>query len=146
MCSLPAGTAGCSIPGTSANRGRHHYPVRVHLQGAYADLGHGRSDFPVAESAADEILSLPIYPGRMLPTSACWTRRISIATELEGVTGITADMRRNRQCPYVCPGPDTGMLSSIWGVWRSSPASCACTPRATETDPGAAALIGPIVG
>jgi dTDP-4-amino-4,6-dideoxygalactose transaminase len=40
-----------------------HYPVPVHLQGAYAHLGHGKGDFLVAESAAERILSLPIYPG-----------------------------------------------------------------------------------
>lgn len=39
-----------------------HYPVPVHLTGAYASLGHGRGDFPVAERAADRILSLPMYP------------------------------------------------------------------------------------
>lgn len=39
-----------------------HYPVPVHLQPAYADLGHSRGDFPVSEAAADSVLSLPIYP------------------------------------------------------------------------------------
>jgi dTDP-4-amino-4,6-dideoxygalactose transaminase len=40
-----------------------HYPVPVHLQGAYRSLGHRVGDFPVAERAAGRILSLPIYPG-----------------------------------------------------------------------------------
>jgi dTDP-4-amino-4,6-dideoxygalactose transaminase len=39
-----------------------HYPIPVHLQPAYRDLGYGAGDFPVAERAATEVLSLPIYP------------------------------------------------------------------------------------
>ena len=39
-----------------------HYPTPLHLQAAYATLGHKIGDFPVTERAASEILSLPMYP------------------------------------------------------------------------------------
>ena len=39
-----------------------HYPVALHLQGAYASLGGKRGDRKVVERAADEIVSLPVYP------------------------------------------------------------------------------------
>ena len=39
-----------------------HYPVPAHLQPAYADLGYGRGAFPHAEAAAQQVLSLPLYP------------------------------------------------------------------------------------
>jgi dTDP-3-amino-3,4,6-trideoxy-alpha-D-glucose transaminase len=39
-----------------------HYPVPVHLQPAYGDLGYDAGAFPVAEAAAREVLSLPLYP------------------------------------------------------------------------------------
>lgn len=39
-----------------------HYPIPVHLQPAYADLGYQAGDFPVSEAFACETLSLPLYP------------------------------------------------------------------------------------
>ncbi|MCM8783418.1 MAG: DegT/DnrJ/EryC1/StrS family aminotransferase [Candidatus Omnitrophica bacterium] len=39
-----------------------HYPIPLHLQVAYKELGYKKGDFPVAEKVADEILSLPMSP------------------------------------------------------------------------------------
>lgn len=39
-----------------------HYPVPLHLQSAYKELGHNEGDFPVCEKVTREILSLPMYP------------------------------------------------------------------------------------
>ncbi len=49
---LEANKVGCAL----------HYPLPLHLQKAYAYLGHKEGAFPVAEKAARECLSLPIYP------------------------------------------------------------------------------------
>jgi dTDP-4-amino-4,6-dideoxygalactose transaminase len=39
-----------------------HYPIPVHLLPAYSDLGYKVGDFPHSERAADEVLSLPMFP------------------------------------------------------------------------------------
>lgn len=40
-----------------------HYPIPMHLQGALSSLGHREGDFPATEAAANEMLSLPMFPG-----------------------------------------------------------------------------------
>lgn len=39
-----------------------HYPIPLHLQPAFANLGLGEGAFPVAEAAAKRVMSLPMYP------------------------------------------------------------------------------------
>src|SRR4051812_6379439 len=56
-----------------------HYPVPVHLQAAYASLGYGAGDFPITESLARQLLSLPIYP-EFQPEQA-----LDVVTELEKI-------------------------------------------------------------
>jgi dTDP-4-amino-4,6-dideoxygalactose transaminase len=39
-----------------------HYPIPIHLQAAYRELGCQEGDLPVTERCAREVLSLPLYP------------------------------------------------------------------------------------
>jgi dTDP-4-amino-4,6-dideoxygalactose transaminase len=34
----------------------------LHLQEAYAELGHKKGDFPIAEKVASDVMSLPMFP------------------------------------------------------------------------------------
>jgi dTDP-4-amino-4,6-dideoxygalactose transaminase len=40
-----------------------HYPVPIHRTEAYAYLGHQAGSLPVAESMAERVCSLPLFPG-----------------------------------------------------------------------------------
>ncbi|WP_374498100.1 DegT/DnrJ/EryC1/StrS family aminotransferase, partial [Vogesella indigofera] len=39
-----------------------HYPIPLHLQPAFADLGQGEGSFPLAEAAGQRVMSLPMHP------------------------------------------------------------------------------------
>ncbi len=59
-----------------------HYPTPVHLLPAYADLGYKKGAFPNSEKAANEVLSLPMYP------------ELTAAMQRE-VTATLVDLQRN---------------------------------------------------
>ena len=48
-----------------------HYPIPIHLQECYRDLGYKVGDFPVAENASKKLISLPMYPELMEDQIKC---------------------------------------------------------------------------
>ncbi|MCT9002627.1 DegT/DnrJ/EryC1/StrS family aminotransferase [Microbacterium memoriense] len=60
-----------------------HYPMVVPLTEAYAALGHRAGEFPVAEAAAAQILSLPMFPHLTAAQQA------EVATALDVAVGTT---------------------------------------------------------
>jgi len=58
-----------------------YYPLPLHLQPCFADLGYGEGDMPVAENASHEVLALPVF-GELADA------------ELEGVVAGIADFYR----------------------------------------------------
>jgi len=61
-----------------------HYPIPVHLQPAYSDLGYKQGDFPHSELAARKVLSLPMYAE--LTITQINTVAESLQSILQGVT------------------------------------------------------------
>lgn len=56
-----------------------YYPIPLHLQEAFKFLGHSIGDFPESEAAANEVLSLPIYP-EMKPETAEFIAEVVLKT------------------------------------------------------------------
>ena len=61
-----------------------HYPIPIHLQQAYRNLGCKRGSFPVTEEYAEQILSLPMY-AELTP--------LSIKSVVEAIRGFTTEHR-----------------------------------------------------
>ena len=80
-----------------------HYPIPLHLQKAYRDLGHKEGDFPVTERVTSEILSLPMYPQLELGQQ----RRI-----VEKVLESLSIQPGNRRRPDLQPGSSSRTVSA----------------------------------
>jgi dTDP-4-amino-4,6-dideoxygalactose transaminase len=61
-----------------------HYPIPVHLQPAYRDLGYLAGDFPVCEHASLEVLSLPMFPELTRDQIAAVTLALSTSASVPG--------------------------------------------------------------
>lgn len=67
-----------------------HYPIPLHLQKAYSNLGYPAGSFPIAEKAAAEIVSLPMFPGLSAEQQGRVVERV-----LESV------LQKSPQCPIL---------------------------------------------
>jgi dTDP-4-amino-4,6-dideoxygalactose transaminase len=64
-----------------------HYPVPLHLLTAYRALGFGSGDFPVAERAASQVLSLPMFPELLPEQQIAVTKAVQARTVPPGQSG-----------------------------------------------------------
>ncbi len=74
-----------------------HYPIPIHLQEAYDDLGLGKGSFPVTEKLADEIVSLPMF-------AELTHHQIEI-----GSRGVSKDLAREARLHFVALACEAGV-------------------------------------
>jgi dTDP-4-amino-4,6-dideoxygalactose transaminase len=72
-----------------------HYPIPLHMQRAYAELGYKAGDFPICEKVAAEIVSLPMFPnltaeqqGRVVREIAAFNARLGRKHSETDVTAL----------------------------------------------------------
>ena len=70
-----------------------HYPIPLHLQKAYKNLGYREGDFPVSEKAAAQILSLPMFPGLTCEQQDRIARKMLEFVDAETAAGTSASAR-----------------------------------------------------
>jgi len=68
-----------------------HYPIPLHLQKAYASMQYSAGDFPVAEKAAAEIVSLPMFPQLKAEQQARVVEEILTFTSMTGRKQVEHD-------------------------------------------------------
>ena len=64
-----------------------YYPIPIHRQPAYADLGYGPGSLPVTEQLCSEVLSLPIFPELTVEQQE---RVIAVLRQLVGARAVGA--------------------------------------------------------
>jgi len=98
-----------------------HYPTPVHLLPAFADLGYRAGQFPHAEQAAREVLSLPMYP-EITPHQCAEVARSlrDLAAADAAIAPLRAD-RRDRRSARETRLPDAADPADETPVHRAAP-------------------------
>jgi dTDP-4-amino-4,6-dideoxygalactose transaminase len=78
-----------------------HYPIPLHLQKAYAYMQYSLGDFPVAEKAAAEIVSLPMFPQLKAEQQA------RVAAEVSDFTSVTVRKHVEHDAPSLATAERT---------------------------------------
>ncbi|MGO9118662.1 MAG: DegT/DnrJ/EryC1/StrS family aminotransferase [Desulfomonilaceae bacterium] len=65
-----------------------HYPIPLHLQKAYKNLGYRHGDFPVTEEAASHILSLPMFAGLSAAQQDRIAQKVLDFVDAESISGV----------------------------------------------------------
>jgi dTDP-4-amino-4,6-dideoxygalactose transaminase len=71
-----------------------HYPVPIHLQGAYRNLGYRPGAFPVAERCASEFVSLPMFPELSAAQVAMVAEGVKAAVTGGAMAGMETEARQ----------------------------------------------------